>query len=71
MIRPGGARAARGLLVDELGIEPGARLRELHQRMLAADPALAAPRPRPAVTDGLMVPGAGPSELWVLVAVPR
>ena len=68
-------RQARRLLVDELGVEPGARLRELHQRMLAADPALAAPRARPAVTDGLglMVPAwrEGPSELWLLVAVPR
>ena len=77
--RPGGGAgrlpAARRLLVDELGIEPGARLRELHQRMLAADPALAAPRARPAVTDGpgLMVPASweGLSELWLLVAVPR
>lgn len=39
---------ARELLLDELGIEPGAELRELHQRILAEDPALApAPRPQP------------------------
>jgi DNA-binding SARP family transcriptional activator/Flp pilus assembly protein TadD len=31
---------ARDLLREELGVEPGSELRELHQRMLAADPAL-------------------------------
>jgi DNA-binding SARP family transcriptional activator len=34
---------ARARLVDELGIEPGDRLRELEQAILAQDPALAAP----------------------------
>jgi DNA-binding SARP family transcriptional activator len=34
---------ARKILIEEIGAEPGAELRELHQRMLAADPALAAP----------------------------
>lgn len=33
---------ARELLVDNLGIEPGSELRELHQRVLSADPDLAA-----------------------------
>ena len=32
--------AARGVLVGELGIEPGAQLRTLHARILAADPGL-------------------------------
>jgi DNA-binding SARP family transcriptional activator len=36
---------ARGTLAEELGAEPGAELRELHRRILAADPALAAPEP--------------------------
>jgi DNA-binding SARP family transcriptional activator len=36
---------ARTVIVEELGTEPGPELRELHQRMLAADPALAAPEP--------------------------
>jgi DNA-binding SARP family transcriptional activator len=36
-------RAARRVLIDELGIEPGAELRELHARILAGDPSLAAP----------------------------
>jgi DNA-binding SARP family transcriptional activator len=44
--RPGEALAAyqdaRRVLVEALGTEPGPELRELHLRMLAADPALAA-----------------------------
>ncbi|MET7327138.1 BTAD domain-containing putative transcriptional regulator [Nonomuraea sp. NPDC005650] len=39
----------RRLLAVELGIDPGAGLRELHQRILRADPGLAPPRPAPAV----------------------
>ncbi|TMS00457.1 AfsR/SARP family transcriptional regulator [Nonomuraea basaltis] len=35
----------REALIDELGIEPGPELAALHQRILAADPALAAPAP--------------------------
>jgi DNA-binding SARP family transcriptional activator/tetratricopeptide (TPR) repeat protein len=35
-------RDMRTTLVDEFGIEPGARLQRLHQQILAADPALAA-----------------------------
>jgi DNA-binding SARP family transcriptional activator/tetratricopeptide (TPR) repeat protein len=33
-------RAVRRLLRDELGVEPGPGLRDLHERVLAADPAL-------------------------------
>jgi DNA-binding SARP family transcriptional activator len=33
----------RRLLADELGIDPSAELKDLHQRILEADPALAAP----------------------------
>jgi DNA-binding SARP family transcriptional activator/tetratricopeptide (TPR) repeat protein len=36
-------RHARRILVEELGSDPSPGLRDLHQRMLAADPALAAP----------------------------
>jgi DNA-binding SARP family transcriptional activator len=45
---------ARQILTGELGTEPGAALRELHQQILAADPALAAPEhPAPAtISDG-------------------
>jgi DNA-binding SARP family transcriptional activator len=38
-------RQARQMLVAELGIEPGERLRELHGQMLAQDPAIASDRP--------------------------
>jgi YVTN family beta-propeller protein len=37
-------QAARGRLIEELGLEPGPELRELQQRILQHDPALAAPR---------------------------
>jgi DNA-binding SARP family transcriptional activator len=36
---------ARDVLVAELGAEPGPGLRELHQRILSTDPALAIPEP--------------------------
>jgi len=35
----------RRMLVDELGVEPGGELRDLHVGILAADPGLAAPGP--------------------------
>jgi DNA-binding SARP family transcriptional activator len=38
-------RQARQVLVDELGMEPGAGLRDLHQQILTADPAVALPEP--------------------------
>ncbi len=34
-------RRAREVLAEELGVDPGAELRDLHQRILAADPGLA------------------------------
>jgi DNA-binding SARP family transcriptional activator/Tfp pilus assembly protein PilF len=46
---------ARRKLVDELGTDPGAELRDLHQRILAGDAALTGPRPEPGT-----VPGPGP-----------
>jgi class 3 adenylate cyclase/DNA-binding SARP family transcriptional activator/tetratricopeptide (TPR) repeat protein len=42
-------RAARDALVEELGIEPGPDLRDLHERILHQDPALAPPSARTAV----------------------
>ena len=52
---------ARGTLVEELGIEPGERLRELERAILAQDPALAAPLGR---DDGDAAPrGPAPHEL--------
>ena len=38
-------RDAREILVGELGVEPGPELREMHQRILAADPDLTAMEP--------------------------
>jgi DNA-binding SARP family transcriptional activator/DNA-binding beta-propeller fold protein YncE len=40
-------RAGRRLLVEDLGIEPSSSLRELHDAILAQDPALGAPGWRP------------------------
>ncbi|WP_424862518.1 AfsR/SARP family transcriptional regulator [Streptomyces sp. MMS24-I29] len=40
-----GYERARRLLADELGVDPGAELRRLHGRILAADPELAVVRP--------------------------
>ncbi|MGW6022054.1 BTAD domain-containing putative transcriptional regulator [Streptomyces sp. NPDC055099] len=36
-------RTVSALLLDELGVDPGAELWQLHQRVLAADPSLTAP----------------------------
>lgn len=41
----------RSVLADELGVEPGAELSDLYERVLRADPSLAA-EPSPAVTSG-------------------
>ncbi len=43
---------ARTRLVDTLGIEPGAPLKELEKRILEQDPALAAPAAAPALPGG-------------------
>jgi DNA-binding SARP family transcriptional activator len=55
--------SSRRLLRDELGIDPGPSLRDMHQRILEADLGLAAPvteRPviRPSVAVPAMLPGA-------------
>ena len=39
-------RTVRDLLADELGVDPGARLREVYQRILAAEPVLQRAEPR-------------------------
>ena len=38
-------RAARTALVEQIGVEPGAELRRLHEQILAQDPALGVPSP--------------------------
>ena len=68
-------RRARKVLRDELGIEPGASLRELHQLILAGDPAVSAVPPQVIVaktpasalgaghgTPGLAAPAQLPSD---------
>jgi DNA-binding SARP family transcriptional activator len=47
---------ARRVLVDELGTEPGAELRELHQRILTTDPVRAGPAPGPVLPRELPGP---------------
>ncbi|MFJ1586616.1 BTAD domain-containing putative transcriptional regulator [Streptomyces sp. NPDC088197] len=42
----------RRTLADELGVDPTPPLQALHQRILAADPSLAAPAPAPAPASG-------------------
>lgn len=45
-------RVGRELLVEHLGLDPGERLRDLEQAILAGDPVLRAPRPVRARGDG-------------------
>lgn len=47
---------ARTLLLDELGVEPGRELRDLHARLLAEDPTLAGPRRVAAPTVDVRLP---------------
>jgi len=53
-------RETRRVLHDELGLEPGSRLRELEQAVLRQDPALAWPPPAPPPTS-LAVPPTVPA----------
>jgi DNA-binding SARP family transcriptional activator/tetratricopeptide (TPR) repeat protein len=46
-------RDARGTLAEELGVEPGDELREMHQRVLCADPHLTATAGAVSTVDGL------------------
>jgi DNA-binding SARP family transcriptional activator len=53
---------ARALLIEELGAEPGHELRELHQRILVGDSALAVrERPRDAAASGVPAEFPGPA----------
>jgi DNA-binding SARP family transcriptional activator/Tfp pilus assembly protein PilF len=51
---------ARRVLVDELGAEPGAELRELHRQILATGPVPAGPKPGPLTPGGARPGGARP-----------
>jgi len=59
-------RRARQVLVAELGAEPGAELRELHRRVLVADPALARTG-----SGHLPVDGTWPASTTAVSPVPR
>ena len=59
-------RLIRHHLAEELGSDPGASLRKLHERILTADPALNAPapeRPIPAQTEASAVPAQLPADV--------
>jgi len=56
-------RALRGTLVGELGVEPSEPVRNLHRRILAADPALASPGVRSAAADRTKPVGGGGNTL--------
>lgn len=60
--------AGARLLDDELGLDPGAALREMHQRILVSDPVLAVTRPH-AQTD--IPPGTDAAADTRRAAVPR
>ncbi|MFJ3217821.1 AfsR/SARP family transcriptional regulator [Kitasatospora sp. NPDC086801] len=51
-------RSVRQLFLDELGVEPGAELDQLHRRILEGDPLLAAPAPAAALLSGPARPAA-------------
>jgi DNA-binding SARP family transcriptional activator/tetratricopeptide (TPR) repeat protein len=57
---------ARQILVDELGTEPGAGLRELHRQILTGDPALDPPGPAPGTAHS--PPPMAPRQLPAAVA---
>ena len=62
-------RESRGVLVAEMGAEPGPELQTLHQQILRDDPALATPSAQPrAGHAGGPAPGAVPHQLSAAVA---
>lgn len=56
-------QAARRMLIEEVGTEPGPGLHNLHKKILAADPALAAAKPRASLAEGNGNAAAVPQEL--------
>jgi DNA-binding SARP family transcriptional activator len=61
-------RQARAVLVEELGTEPGPELQQLHQQILAADPALTLTDPATPVASGAGPAGPAPRQLPAAVA---
>ena len=62
----------RTMLVEELGAEPGPELQTLHQQILGADPALAAPQPAAGAVPGAWQPGLRTGRAgWHRAVVPR
>jgi DNA-binding SARP family transcriptional activator len=61
-------RQARAVLVEELGAEPGPELRQLHQQILAADPALARTGPPTPPATAAAPGGLAPRQLPAAVA---
>jgi DNA-binding SARP family transcriptional activator/Tfp pilus assembly protein PilF len=61
-------RQARRVLVEELGTEPGRELQQLHQQILAADPALARTGPATPAVIAAGPPGPAPRQLPAAVA---
>ncbi len=62
---------ARRLLVDELGAEPGAELRELHQQILTTGPAPAGPGFRQLPSEGIRPAGVRPAGSGPWTVVPQ
>ncbi len=54
----GALARARAVLADQLGVDPGAELRRLHELVLAQDPGLGAPRVGAPLPQALAVPTA-------------
>lgn len=55
-------RGTRRILTDQLGIDPGAPLLQLHQRILTGDPALAVAKSAPASASGSTPKSVAPTE---------
>ena len=56
-------QTARRMLIEEVGTEPGPGLHDMHKKILAADPALAAAKPRASLAEGNGNAAAVPQEL--------
>ena len=56
-------QAARRVLIEEVGTEPGPELRDLHKKILAADPTLTAANPAASLAAGIGHAATVPQEL--------